>query len=184
MNITLNGSAGQSFGCFIVGGINIKLTGEANDYVCKGMAGGEVRILPPADLQANASESVLVGNTALYGATGGRLFVNGRGGERFCVRNSNALAVIEGTGDHCCEYMTGGCVVVLGPVGRNVGAGQTGGWGYFLEEGDGYELPPRINKDVNHQRVNSVGAAQLHAIIEEHLEATGSAKAKAILEDW
>ena len=100
------------------------------------------------------------------------------------MRNSNAQAVIEGTGDHCCEYMTGGVVVVLGEVGRNVGAGQTGGWGYFLEEGEGYELPPRINTDVNFQRLNPVGAAQLRDIIEQHLEATGSAKAKDILENW
>jgi len=107
------------------------------------------------------------------------------------VRNSNAQAVIEGTGDHCCEYMTGGVVVSLGPVGRNVGAGQTGGWGYFLDAApgdesyfEGYELPARINKDVNIQRVNPIGAAQLRGLIEEHLEATGSAKAKAILDDF
>ena len=184
MNITLNGSAGQSFGCFIVGGINIKLTGEANDYVCKGMAGGEVSILPPADLQANASESVLVGNTALYGATGGRLFVNGRGGERFSVRNSMADAVIEGVGDHCCEYMTGGCVVVLGPVGRNVGAGMTGGLGYFYDEDESFasKLNPEI---VVMQRVSSkAGEQQLKGLITDHYEKTNSSKAKDLLDNW
>ena len=125
-----------------------------------------------------------MGNTCLYGATGGKFFGYGRAGERFCVRNSNAQAVIEGTGDHCCEYMTGGVVVALGPVGRNVGAGQTGGWGYFLEEGEGYEFPPRVNKDVNMQRVPPTGAAQLRDILEQHVEATGSAKAKTILDNW
>merc|ERR1712147_61747 len=122
------------------------LTGEANDYVCKGMAGGEVSILPPADLKAEAADSVLVGNTALHGATGGRLFVNGRGGERFSVRNSMADAAVEGVGDHCCEYMTGGCVVVLGPVGRNVGAGMTGGLGYFLDEEGTF--PAKVNSEI------------------------------------
>merc|ERR1719247_3576095 len=153
------------------------------------MHGGRIRVRPVDVIEGreigfDPSDAVIVGNTCLYGATGGRFYASGRAGERFCVRNSNAQAVIEGTGDHCCEYMTGGVVVVLGEVGRNVGAGQTGGWGYFLEEGEGYELPPRINKDVNFQRVNAVGAEQLRGIIEEHLEATGSAKAKDILENW
>ena len=109
-----------------------------------------------------------------------RFFAAGRAGERFAVRNSNAEAVVEGAGDHCCEYMTGGVVVVLGPVGRNVGAGQTGGWGYFLERGDGYSLDGRVNNDVERQRVNAVGAAQLRQLIEAHLEATGSPRARRI----
>ena len=119
------------------------------------MAGGEVAILPPPDLKAEAADSVLVGNTALYGATGGRLFVNGRGGERFSVRNSMADAVVEGVGDHCCEYMTGGCVVVLGPVGRNVGAGMTGGLGYFYDEDESFasKLNPEI---VVMQRIKTI----------------------------
>merc|ERR1712176_1566305 len=146
INLDLNGSAGQSFACFVVGGINLTLTGEANDYVCKGMAGGEVVIKPPADLKCEASESTICGNTALYGATGGRLFVNGRAGERFSVRNSMADAVVEGTGDHCCEYMTGGCVVALGPVGRNVATGMTGGLGYFYDE-DG-SFPTKLNPEI------------------------------------
>jgi glutamate synthase (ferredoxin) len=108
--------------------------GEANDYVGKGMAGGEVVIVPPPNSSFKPETASLVGNTCLYGATGGRLFVNGRAGERFAVRNSMAEAVVEGTGDHCCEYMTGGCIVVLGSVGRNVAAGMTGGLGYFYDD--------------------------------------------------
>ena len=184
ININLFGSAGQSFACFLVGGINLKLVGEANDYVCKGMAGGEVAILPPPDLKAEAADSVLVGNTALYGATGGRLFVNGRGGERFSVRNSMADAVVEGVGDHCCEYMTGGCVVVLGPVGRNVGAGMTGGLGYFYDEDESFasKLNPEI---VVMQRIKSeAGEMQLKGLIKDHLEKTNSKKAKMILDNW
>merc|ERR1711904_115078 len=184
ININLQGSGGQSFGCFLVGGINVTLVGEANDYVCKGMAGGEVAILPPPDLKAASSDSVIVGNTALYGATGGRLFVNGRGGERFSVRNSMADAVVEGVGDHCREYMTGGCVVVLGPVGRNVGAGMTGGLGYFYD-GDGSfasKLTPEI---VVMQKVKSkAGEQQLKGLIKDHLENTNSEKAKMILDSW
>ncbi len=115
----------------------VRLEGEANDYVCKGMAGGDFTIVPPAGSPFLAENASLVGNTCLYGATGGRLFVNGRAGERFAVRNSMADTVVEGVGDHCCEYMTGGCVVVLGTAGRNVGAGMTGGIAYFFdEEGD------------------------------------------------
>lgn len=134
VNLAFDGSAGQSFGCFLVRGVNIKLTGEANDYVGKGMAGGEIAIVPHPRSTFAAKDAIIVGNTCLYGATGGQLFVNGMAGERFAVRNSMAETVVEGTGDHCCEYMTGGCVVSLGKVGRNVAAGMTGGLGYFLDE--------------------------------------------------
>lgn len=133
VQLKLTGSGGQSFGVFLTSGLNVHLEGEANDYVCKGMAGGEVVIVPPKGSPFKAEEASLVGNTCLYGATGGRLFVNGRAGERFAVRNSRALAVVEGAGDHCCEYMTGGCVVVLGSAGRNVAAGMTGGLAYFYD---------------------------------------------------
>jgi glutamate synthase (ferredoxin) len=191
LHLRFTGCAGQSFGAFCLDGLDLEVRGDANDYVGKSLHGGRIRILPGKDPAFTPSECSIVGNTCLYGATGGKFFGYGRAGERFCVRNSNAQAVIEGTGDHCCEYMTGGCVVVLGPVGRNVGAGQTGGWGYFLDaaEGDeaflkGYELPARINNDVNIQRLNPIGAAQLRDLVEQHLEATGSAKAKAILDDW
>jgi glutamate synthase domain-containing protein 3 len=167
----------------------LQVRGDANDYVGKSMHGGRIRIRPVdcidgREIGFEASESVICGNTCLYGATGGRFFASGRVGERFCVRNSNAQAVVEGAGDHCCEYMTGGVVVVIGPVGRNVGAGQTGGWGYFLEDGEGYSLDGRINADVNVQPVNAVGGAQLRALLEEHVEATGSKKAANILANW
>jgi len=186
LHLIFTGSAGQSFGAFCLPGMKLEVRGEANDYVGKSLYGGDIIVRPvDGELGFVPSESVIVGNTCLYGATGGRLFANGRAGERFCVRNSNAVAVVEGTGDHCCEYMTGGCVVVLGEVGRNVGAGQTGGWGYYLdEEVDGFSLPTRLNKDVLHQRVNAVGAAQLKELIEAHVAATGSEKAQAILADW
>lgn len=184
IDIKLNGSAGQSFACFLVGGMKVHLNGEANDYVGKGMAGGEVTITPPTDSPFQAETASIVGNTCLYGATGGRLFVLGRAGERFAVRNSRAEAVVEGTGDHCCEYMTGGVIVALGPVGRNVAAGMTGGLGYFYdEEGD---FPDLVNGEiVAVQRVETrAGEAQLKELIETHVARTGSAKGKAILADW
>lgn len=153
------------------------------------MHGGRIRIRPVDCIEGqsigfNPADSVIVGNTCLYGATGGRFFASGRAGERFCVRNSLAEAVVEGAGDHCCEYMTGGVVVVLGQVGRNVGAGQTGGWGYYLEDGPDYTLEGRVNRDVKMQRVNAVGAAQLKELIEAHVEATGSKRGSDILANW
>jgi len=184
VNLRFEGSAGQSFGAFVLTGMAVHLVGEANDYVCKGMAGGDVSIVPPPDSPFVASEAILVGNTCLYGATGGRLFVNGRAGERFAVRNSMADAVVEGTGDHCCEYMTGGTVVVLGPVGRNVAAGMTGGLGYFYDA-DG-TFSEKVNGEiVNCQRVaTDAGAAQLKGLVQAHLEKTGSKTAAALLADW
>lgn len=184
VDLELRGSAGQSFACFLVGGMRVRLTGEANDYVGKGMAGGEVTIVPPPESPFRAEDASIVGNTCLYGATGGRLFVRGRAGERFAVRNSLAEAVVEGAGDHCCEYMTGGVVVVLGPVGRNVGAGMTGGLGYFYDPEDTFlEL---VNTEiVAVQRVSTAaGDAQLRGMIEAHVERTGSAKGAALLADW
>ena len=189
LHIIYTGCTGQSFGFACLPGLDLEVRGDANDYVGKSMHGGRIRIRPVDCIEGRQiaftpSESTIIGNTCLYGATGGRFFACGRAGERFCVRNSNAEAVVEGTGDHCCEYMTGGVVVVLGPVGRNVGAGQTGGWGYFLEEGDNYSLNGRINSDVNVQEVNALGANQLKELIEAHLDATGSAKAQQILDNW
>ncbi|MBD2102453.1 glutamate synthase large subunit [Leptolyngbya sp. FACHB-261] len=184
--ITLDctGSAGQSFGAFILPGLTLKLTGEANDYVGKGMHGGEIIIKPPATVQYDPSQNVIVGNTCLYGATGGYLFANGLAGERFAVRNSMAQAVIEGAGDHCCEYMTGGVVVVLGRVGRNVGAGMTGGLAYFLDEQGDFEQ--RVNHEiVKLQRViTPAGEAQLKDLLQAHADRTGSAKANHILSNW
>ena len=184
INLNFTGSAGQSFGAFNLPGMKLTLTGEANDYVGKGMHGGEIIIKPPAAVTYNPSENVIIGNTCLYGATGGTLYAYGKAGERFAVRNSLGKAVIEGAGDHCCEYMTGGVVVVLGKVGRNVGAGQTGGLGYFLDE-DG-EFPEMVNPEiVKIQRVSTpMGEQQLKELIEQHAERTGSEKAKAILANW
>ena len=184
ISLAFFGSAGQSFAAFVVSGMSVRLTGEANDYVGKGMAGGEVVIVPPPASRFPHEDSILVGNTCLYGATGGALFVNGRAGERFAVRNSLAEAVVEGTGDHCCEYMTGGCVVVLGPVGRNVAAGMTGGLGYFYDPDGRFE--EKVNGEiVTAQRVaTDAGEAQLRRLIAAHAEKTGSAVAAAILADW
>jgi glutamate synthase (ferredoxin) len=184
--ITLNcqGAAGQSFGAFNLPGIKMILKGEANDYVGKGMHGGEIIITPPESATYDPAANVIIGNTCLYGATGGVLYANGRAGERFAVRNSLGKAVIEGAGDHCCEYMTGGVVVVLGTVGRNVGAGMTGGIGYFLDEEGSF--PEKVNPEiVKIQRVISpAGEQQLKDLITVHAEKTNSQKAKLILANW
>lgn len=184
INLNFLGSVGQSFGAFNLPGMILTLTGEANDYVGKGMNGGEIIIKPPADATYDPAQNVIIGNTCLYGATGGFLFANGLAGERFAVRNSKATAVIEGAGDHCCEYMTGGVVVVLGKVGRNVGAGMTGGLAYFLDE-DG-EFPELVNQEiVKIQRViATAGEKQLQELIKAHAERTDSPKAKRILQNW
>jgi glutamate synthase (ferredoxin) len=185
-HITLNvkGSVGQSFGAFNLPGMTLHLEGEANDYVGKGLHGGDIVIVPPAAATYDPSQNVIIGNTCLYGATGGTLLAYGQAGERFAVRNSNAQAVVEGAGDHCCEYMTGGVVVVLGNTGRNVGAGMTGGLAYFLDE-DG-SFPTKVNPEiVKVQRVNApAGEQQLKELIELHGDRTGSQKAKTILANW
>ena len=184
--ITFNfqGSAGQSFAAFNLPGMNMVLSGEANDYVGKGMHGGEIIITPPETATYDPAENVIIGNTCLYGATGGVLYANGKAGERFAVRNSMGKAVIEGAGDHCCEYMTGGIVVVLGKVGRNVGAGMTGGLAYFLDE-DG-SFPEKVNPEiVKFQRViSSAGEKQLQELIIAHVAKTGSQKGQMILDNW
>lgn len=184
LNFTFKGSIGQSFGAFNLGGMSLTLIGEANDYVGKSMNGGEIVIKPFENATYEASQNVIVGNTCLYGASGGTLYVNGIAGERFAVRNSKGIAVLEGAGDHCCEYMTGGVVVVLGSVGRNVGAGMTGGLGYFLDETGDFQT--RVNPEiVQVQKVlTKAGEQQLKSLIEAHAERTGSPKAKTILADW
>ena len=184
LNLNFKGYAGQSFAALNIQGVNVHLEGEANDYVGKGINGGEIVIVPPQDATYEASENVIIGNTCLYGATGGALYANGRAGERFGVRNSKATAIVEGTGDHCCEYMTGGLVVVLGSVGRNVGAGMTGGLGYFLDEEGNFEA--KVNPEiVTVQRLASAeGEAQLKELITTHVEKTGSKKGQLILDNW
>jgi len=184
ITLDFRGSIGQSFGAFNLDGVTLTLEGEANDYVGKGMNGGEIIIYPPASSPFDPAHNVILGNTCLYGATGGSLFAQGQAGERFAVRNSKASAVVEGVGDHCCEYMTGGTIVVLGRAGRNVGAGMTGGLAYFLDEtGD---FPPRVNREiVTVQRViTAAGAAQLWDLIQRHYDRTGSPKAHTILSHW
>ena len=184
ITLIFKGSAGQSFGAFNLPGMKLIISGEANDYVGKGMHGGEIIIAPSTKSTYEAANNVIIGNTCLYGATGGALYANGRAGERFAVRNSLGKAVIEGAGDHCCEYMTGGLVVVLGEVGRNVGAGMTGGLGYFLDENGTF--PSKVNPEiVKIQRVTTTaGAEQLKEMIQQHVARTGSEKAKTILQDW
>ena len=184
INLNFRGSVGQSFGAFNLPCMVLNLEGEANDYVGKGMNGGEIIIKPPAGATYESSANVIVGNTCLYGATGGALFANGIAGERFAVRNSKGTGVIEGAGDHCCEYMTGGVIVVLGKAGRNVGAGMTGGLAYFLDEKDTF--PESVNREiVSIQRVSTgAGKQQLKGLITSHVERTGSAKGKKILENW
>nr|YP_009297982.1 ferredoxin-dependent glutamate synthase [Plocamium cartilagineum]AOM67920.1 ferredoxin-dependent glutamate synthase [Plocamium cartilagineum] len=185
-NLQLNfkGAAGQSFGAFISQGMYLNLIGEANDYVAKGMNGGEIIICPISHQNYDASNQVILGNTCLYGATGGYLFANGQAGERFAVRNSLGQAVVEGVGDHACEYMTGGLVVVLGPSGRNIGAGMTGGLAYFLDENN--DIMAKVNTEiVKVQKViTSEAEEQLKNIIELYEIKTKSIKAKIVLENW
>ena len=177
---TFDGEAGQSFGAFLSDGIELTLTGEANDYLGKGMGGGRIVVCAPEN---DAGDPCLVGNTALYGATGGRLFVAGRAGERFAVRNSGAVAVVEGTGDHACEYMTAGAVVILGPTGKNLGAGMSGGEAYV------YDVDGTIDARINPQLVAAYQPTEgqltsLQRVLQRHAELTGSALGNAILADW
>ena len=180
VSATFTGEAGQSFGAFLSEGIELNLTGEANDYVAKSMGGGRVTIKPPEN---DAGDPVLAGNTVLYGATGGQLFIAGRAGERFAVRNSGAVAVVEGTGDHACEYMTGGAVVILGPTGRNLGAGMSGGEAYVFDPSE--TLARNLNEQLVAAYEPTEGQlASLQRVIIRHLEATDSSIARAILDDW
>lgn len=196
INLKFRGSAGQSFGAFNVKGVNLFLEGESNDYVGKGMAGGKIVIAPFSEMQSGgsqvgssgkqfrSSDNTIAGNTCLYGATGGTLFAAGRVGERFAVRNSGAIAVIEGAGDHCCEYMTGGAVVVLGSVGRNFGAGMTGGTAYVLDEDNSFSKRFNPDGDKLFTRVSDDDSLQLKQVIEEFHRETGSTRAAEILKDW
>jgi glutamate synthase domain-containing protein 3 len=184
IQVTFLGSAGQSFGAFNAPGLNLTLIGEANDYVGKGMSGGQLIVRPPFKSQLIASENTLVGNTVLYGATGGSLFVAGQAGERFAVRNSGVTAVVEGIGDHGCEYMTGGVVVVLGRAGYNFGAGMSGGLAFVLDESK--VMPQRINADmVQLVRVTSAADIELlRLLITRHVRLTGSEHGQTILNNW
>ncbi len=184
VNITFTGSAGQSFGAFGINGLHLRLIGEGNDYVAKGLGGGEIVIFPQEEANFVPHQNVILGNTALYGATGGKLFAAGVAGERFAVRNSGAVAVMEGAGQHCCEYMTGGTVVVLGSTGSNFGAGMTGGQAFVYDVGETFER--RYNPELIGIRRLRGGEDESYVrnLIEEHLDKTGSQRAHQILQDW
>ncbi|MBS0658633.1 MAG: glutamate synthase large subunit [Verrucomicrobia bacterium] len=184
LELNFNGTAGQSFAAFLVRGLRVVLNGEANDYVGKGMSGGVLVVRPPVKRQFEPGENQIVGNTCLYGATGGEFFAHGRAGERFAVRNSGATAVIEGAGDHCCEYMTNGCVVVLGRTGRNFGAGMTGGEAFVFDPAGDFET--RYNPQLIVAQRLSEGAAEarLRELVRQHAAQTGSERAQALLEAW
>ncbi len=184
LELGLSGSAGQSLGAFLVKGVRITLTGESNDYVGKGMGGGEIILVPTPGTKFNPMDNSICGNTVLYGATGGALYIRGRAGERFAVRNSGATTVVEGIGDHGCEYMTNGQVVVLGATGKNFGAGMSGGLAYVLDEENTFEQ--RCNRAmITLQRLGGPEDIKtLRGLIYKHLELTDSARAKEILDDW
>jgi glutamate synthase (NADPH/NADH) large chain len=180
IHVRFRGSAGQSFGAFLPRGITLRLTGDANDYLGKGLSGGRIIVAPDAAAPFHPEDQIIAGNVIGYGATGGEMFLRGVVGERFCVRNSGATAVAEGTGDHGCEYMTGGVVAVLGPVGRNFAAGMSGGIAYLLDPN-----PVRVNTDMaDLEDLDESDAAQLQALVERHYAETGSAVAARLLADW
>jgi glutamate synthase (NADPH/NADH) large chain len=213
IQIKLKGTAGQSFGAWLARGVTLELEGQANDYVGKGLSGGRIVVKPPVEaVQIVPHESIIVGNTVLYGAISGECYFNGVAGERFAVRNSGAIAVVEGTGDHGCEYMTGGIVVVLGETGRNFAAGMSGGIAYVLDEAGDFEsrcnlamvdLESVEEEEVLNQRLHHQGgdlqihgrvdvmsdmtrfdAERLHQLIVNHVRYTGSARAQEILDNW
>ena len=182
--VMCKGSGGQSFGAFIPKGLRLELEGDSNDYFGKGLSGGKLVVYPPEGSRFDASENIIIGNVALYGATSGKAFINGIAGERFCVRNSGAYAVVEGTGDHGCEYMTGGRVAVLGKTGKNFAAGMSGGVAYVLDEDR--DLYTRLNKEMVEftELSEKYDILELKKMIEEHVQTTGSAKGKKILADF
>ena len=186
INIKFKGSAGQSFGAFAVKGVNLKLEGETNDYFGKGLSGGRISILPPARSSQSfvAEDNIIAGNTGLYGATTGELYVNGRVGERFAVRNSGAIAVVEGAGDHCCEYMTGGRVVVLGETGRNFAAGMSGGVAYVWDKNHNFDYFCNMDQVEIDLVEEASSRKELHELIRQHYLYTGSALARKMLDDW
>ena len=186
INIKFKGSAGQSFGAFAVRGVNLRLEGETNDYFGKGLSGGRISILPPSRTGQDfvAEDNTIAGNTGLYGATAGELYVNGRVGERFGVRNSGATAVIEGAGDHCCEYMTGGRVVVLGTTGRNFAAGMSGGVAYVWDKNHDFDYYCNMDQVEINLVEEASSRKELHELIRQHYLYTGSSLARKMLDDW
>ena len=184
VNVKFKGSAGQSFGAFLVKGVDFKLEGETNDYFAKGLSGGRISILPPIRSNFSAEDNIIAGNTGLYGATSGELYINGKVGERFGVRNSGAIAVIEGAGDHCCEYMTGGRVVVLGETGRNFAAGMSGGVAYVWDKNHNFDYFCNMDMVEINLVEDSTYRKELHELIRQHYLYTGSKLARTMLDDW
>ena len=186
IRLKLNGTAGQSLGVWNAGGVEIHLTGDANDYVGKGMSGGKITISASSPFKNVADKNSIIGNTCLYGATGGMLYAEGKAGERFAVRNSGAVATIEGAGDHCCEYMTGGSVTVLGEVGNNFGAGMTGGVAFVYDKS--HKLDKNLNKSsvelVELSRADKTTISYFKKIIKDYVKETKSVKAKEILRNF
>ena len=184
LNVKFKGSAGQSFGAFLVPGVNFKLEGEANDYLGKGLSGGRIAVLPPVRSNFEAEKNAIAGNTLLYGATSGEVYINGRAGERFAVRNSGATAVVEGVGDHCCEYMTGGRVVVLGQTGRNFAAGMSGGVAYVWNRDGNFDYFCNMEMVELSLIEEASYRKELHELIRQHYLYTGSKLARTMLDDW
>jgi glutamate synthase (NADPH/NADH) large chain len=184
LNVKFKGSAGQSFGAFLVPGVNFKLEGEANDYLGKGLSGGRIAVLPPIRSNFEAEKNTIAGNTLLYGATSGEVYINGRVGERFAVRNSGAVAVVEGVGDHCCEYMTGGRVVVLGQTGRNFAAGMSGGVAYVWNKEGNFDYFCNMEMVELSLIEEASYRKELHELIRQHYLYTGSKLARTMLDDW
>ena len=186
VDLTFRGSAGQSFGAFAVKGLDMKLEGEANDYFAKGLSGATVSIYPPSDMSPDfrAQDNVIAGNTGLYGATSGELYVNGQVGERFAVRNSGAIAVVEGAGDHCCEYMTGGRVVVLGKTGKNFAAGMSGGIAYVLDREHDFDYYCNMDLVEINLMEDEASRQELKDLLQKHVDHTGSALAQELLQNW
>jgi glutamate synthase (ferredoxin) len=182
--VLCNGAGGQSFGAFIPNGLTLELVGDSNDYFGKGLSGGKLIVYPPKGSTFKQDENIIVGNVALYGATSGKAFINGVAGERFCVRNSGAIAVVEGVGDHGCEYMTGGRVVVLGGTGKNFAAGMSGGIAYVIDEDN--DLYMRVNKEmvIMSEITNKYDVIELKDMIQEHVAYTNSEKGKEILNNF
>jgi len=185
IKLHFTGSAGQSFGAFVPRGMTLTLEGDANDYLGKGLSGGKLIVFPPQASTFVAEENIIIGNVALYGATSGEAFVRGVAGERFCVRNSGASAVVEGVGDHGCEYMTGGRVVILGPTGRNFAAGMSGGVAYVLDD-EARSFARRCNKEMVSlgKLEDAAEIKQVHDLVSRHAQLTGSKRAQEILASW
>ena len=184
INVKFKGSAGQSFGAFLTKGVSFKLEGEANDYLGKGLSGGRIAVMPPVRSKFHAEENTIAGNTLLYGATSGEVYINGTVGERFAVRNSGAIAVVEGVGDHCCEYMTGGRVVVLGKTGRNFAAGMSGGVAYVWDKDHDFDYFCNMEMVELTLLEDSASRKELHELIRQHYLYTGSQLARTMLDNW